>query len=263
MPGDRVAGPALAVKRPDPPVAGQPPLPTLGGQGRRPRRRPGRRDRHGTAVGDGLSMPRPLDRAQVLGVRGERGLQRLGQVLQQVEAVGDLRRPGRAAPGAVGVGAGAVARHDLDAGVLPQPCGRRSPPRGRAAAPPAAAAPGRPARCRSCGACAAPSRRPRGPKARPRAARAPPGPAAAGCCARPAGQLAGQAGAGGAAQREADRRLPPARRAVLRAQGAATPGRRSAKMRRSQPALSQNRRRTRSRSATAWSPQGRSARVRS
>jgi hypothetical protein len=40
-------------------------------------------------------MPRPLGRAQVLGVRGEGGLQRLRQVPQQVEAVGDLHRLGR------------------------------------------------------------------------------------------------------------------------------------------------------------------------
>ena len=92
-------------------------------RGGRSCRRPGRRDRHGTAVGAASPMPRPLDRAQVRGVRGERGLQRLGQVLQQVEAVGDLHRLGRAAPGAVGVGAGAVARHDLDPGVLAQPAG--------------------------------------------------------------------------------------------------------------------------------------------
>ena len=66
---------------------------------------------------------RPLDRAQAGGVRREGGLQRLRQVLQEVETVGDLRRLGRAAPGAVGVGAGAVARHDRDPGVVPQPAG--------------------------------------------------------------------------------------------------------------------------------------------
>jgi len=41
-------------------------------------------------------MRRPLDRVQVLGARGEGGLERLGQALQQVEAVGVLRT----APGA-------------------------------------------------------------------------------------------------------------------------------------------------------------------
>jgi hypothetical protein len=53
------------------------------------------------------------------------------------------------------------------------------------------------------------------------------------------------------------------RRAVLRAQGAAMPGRRSVKTRRSHRTLSQNIRRTRSRTATACSPQGRSASLRS
>jgi len=54
-------------------------------------------------------------------VRREGGLQRLGQVLQEVEAVGDLHRLGRAAPDAVGVGAGAIAGDHRDAGVLAQP----------------------------------------------------------------------------------------------------------------------------------------------
>ena len=52
-------------------------------------------------------------------------------------------------------------------------------------------------------------------------------------------------------------------RAVLRAQGAATPGRRSVKMRRLHLALSQRSFRTRSWTATACSPQGRSVRARS
>ena len=153
-------------------------------------------------------MPRPLDRAQVLGVRGERGLQRLGQVLQQVEAVGDLHRPGRAAPDAVGVGAGAVARHDRDPGVLAQPAGEglglavgqqrhRPPPlqvdqHGAVAV----ALAQRPVvdpedRGRDLGRR---GRRPDQPQQRVARGRHE--------------QLAGQAGAGGPAQREADRRLP-------------------------------------------------------
>jgi hypothetical protein len=49
----------------------------------------------------GLGLPAPLlGRAQVLGMGGEHHLQRLGQVLQQVEAVGDLNRRGRTVAGA-------------------------------------------------------------------------------------------------------------------------------------------------------------------
>jgi hypothetical protein len=47
----------------------------------------------------------------------------LGEVVPQVPAVGDLDGLGCASMGAVGVGAGAVAAHDLDAGVLAQPVG--------------------------------------------------------------------------------------------------------------------------------------------
>ena len=77
-------------------------------------------------------------------------------------------------------------------------------------------------------------------------------------------QVAAQPGAGGPAQREADRRLPRRRGAPSCAPKAR---RRPAGARRRcgarSAALSQNRRRARSRIATACSPQGRSARVRS
>ena len=68
------------------------------------------------------SSLRPLDRPQARDVGGEHGLQRLGEVLQQVEAVGDLHGPWCAAASAVGVGAGAVARHDLDPGMVRKRC---------------------------------------------------------------------------------------------------------------------------------------------
>lgn len=49
--------------------------------------------------------------------------QRLGAVLQQMEAVGDLDRVRSAAAHAVGVGAGPVAGDDLGTGMALQPAG--------------------------------------------------------------------------------------------------------------------------------------------
>jgi hypothetical protein len=54
-------------------------------------------------------------------VRGEGQFQRLGQVLQQVEAVRHLHGPGCAVARALGIGAGAVAGEHCNAGVLAQP----------------------------------------------------------------------------------------------------------------------------------------------
>jgi hypothetical protein len=68
-------------------------------------------------VSDEGLIPRLVDRPQAGGVRGERGLQRLSQVLEEVKAVGDLHRLGRTAPDPVGVGAGTIAGDQLDAGV--------------------------------------------------------------------------------------------------------------------------------------------------
>jgi hypothetical protein len=48
-------------------------------------------------------------------------LYRLGQVVPQVPAIGDLDRRGRACAGAVSVGTGAVPAHDADPGVLFEP----------------------------------------------------------------------------------------------------------------------------------------------
>jgi hypothetical protein len=58
-------------------------------------------------------------------VRGDGLVDRLAQVVPDVPAIrdlGSLRRPGA---GAVGVGAGPVPAHDLDAGVGAQPVGDR------------------------------------------------------------------------------------------------------------------------------------------
>jgi len=61
---------------------------------------------------------------QVRGMGAEHQFQRLGQVLQQVEAVRDLHRPGCAMACALGKGARPVARDHLDTRVLAQPRGQ-------------------------------------------------------------------------------------------------------------------------------------------
>jgi hypothetical protein len=66
-------------------------------------------------------VPGLLGGAQVASVGGEHQLQRLGQVLQQVEAVRDLHRLGRAAAGSLGIRTRPVARDHGDAGVGAQP----------------------------------------------------------------------------------------------------------------------------------------------
>ena len=58
-------------------------------------------------------------------VRGDAPPDRLGQVLPQVEPVGDLHRVRCAGAGPVGVGAGAVPADDLDAGMGGQPVRQR------------------------------------------------------------------------------------------------------------------------------------------
>ena len=121
MAGDRPPRPALTFQRPHSPVRGEVPLPALGGQ--LFRLGLGLGQRHGDAaqrggfdVTTGL-----LNGAQVARVGGESYFQRLGQVLQQVEAVRDLHGCGRAVAGALGICAGTVARDHCDPGVLAQP----------------------------------------------------------------------------------------------------------------------------------------------
>ena len=58
-------------------------------------------------------------------VRGDAPLDGLGEVLPQVEPVGDLDRLRCPGPGAVGVGTGAVTADDLDAGMRGQPVRQR------------------------------------------------------------------------------------------------------------------------------------------
>ena len=58
-------------------------------------------------------------------MRGDAPLDRLGEVLPQVEPVGDLDRVRRPGAGAVGVGAGAVPADHLDAGMGGQPVRER------------------------------------------------------------------------------------------------------------------------------------------
>src|SRR6266508_969452 len=64
-------------------------------------------------------------RAQAVAVAGNAALGRLGQVLPQVEPVGDLPGVGGAQAGAFGVGSRAVSADDLHAGVAGQPLGQR------------------------------------------------------------------------------------------------------------------------------------------
>src|SRR6266542_3549914 len=64
-------------------------------------------------------------RAQAVAVAGNAALGRLGQVLPQVEPVGDLHGVGGAQAGAFGVGSRAVSADDLHAGVAGQPLGQR------------------------------------------------------------------------------------------------------------------------------------------
>jgi hypothetical protein len=64
-------------------------------------------------------------RAQAVAVAGNAALGRLGQVLPQVEPVGDLHGVGGAQAGAFGVGSRAVSANDLHAGVAGQPLGQR------------------------------------------------------------------------------------------------------------------------------------------
>ena len=181
-------------------------------------------------------------------MRREGGLQRLRQVLQEVETVGDLYRLGRAAPGAVGVGAGAVARHDRDPGVVPQPAGeglRLAVGQQRHRPPPlqvdqhgtvAVALAQRPVvdpedRGRDLGRRGGRPDQPQQGVARGRHE-----------------QVAAEPGAGGSAQREADRRLPRWRGAPScgpRARRCRAGARRRCGAR--SAALSQNRRRARSR----------------
>jgi hypothetical protein len=66
-----------------------------------------------------------FDRAQVASVGGEHQLQRLGQVLQQVEAVGDLHRLRRPPACALGIHAQSVTRDHRNPGVLAQPSRER------------------------------------------------------------------------------------------------------------------------------------------
>jgi hypothetical protein len=54
----------------------------------------------------------------------EQGLDRLGQVVRQMPAVGDLDRRWSAVRRAVGVLAGSIARNDLDAGMGFEPSGK-------------------------------------------------------------------------------------------------------------------------------------------
>ena len=120
MVGDGVTGPALAMQRPDLLVPSPTPLPALA----RERSRFGLRlggwhdDRHRR-----FCLMDLRNSAEIAGMSGESYLQDLGQILQQVKAVGHLYGLGCAVSGTLGIGPGAVACDHLDAGVRAQPSG--------------------------------------------------------------------------------------------------------------------------------------------
>jgi hypothetical protein len=114
-------GQPLAMQRPHLPVRSETPFPALGRQRFRLGLRLGRRDKDAALCGSLRPAAGLFHRAQVASVGSERHLQRLGQVLQQVEAVCHLNGCGGAVVGALGIRTGAVARDHRDAGVLAQP----------------------------------------------------------------------------------------------------------------------------------------------
>ena len=115
---DVFSGPALAVQVPHLLVRLHSLLPASRSHGQRPLRRRWRVGPHRTTLGRHVLTPGLFGVPQLPGMAGKRHFQRLGRVLQQVEAVGDLHRIGRAIAACRGVGAGAITRDHLDAGVL-------------------------------------------------------------------------------------------------------------------------------------------------
>lgn len=201
----------------------------------------GRRVRaHGNALGCGGTTPGLLDLAQLADLGGEGQFQRLGQILQQVEAIRDLHRPGCAAA-SVSASRSALRqaqeqRHRAAMFQVHQHRAIGEPPAHYPVVHPEG---GR----RHDGRCRRP---PDQVQQCCIAARRQPEP-----CAR---RTAKREGCGREPIRQPSRPARP---------GTAMPGRRSAKVRRSHRALSQKSRRTLSRMATRCSPQGRSASLRS
>ena len=117
---DPLPWPALAGERPHLLVLGLAPLVARTSQERDSFLRLGGREKESAVQARDLAAGL-VDRAKVLGMEGEHHFQRLGQVLQQVEAVGDLHRRRGAATRALGVGAGAVACDHRDTGMRAQP----------------------------------------------------------------------------------------------------------------------------------------------
>ena len=95
-------GTEQGLQHPDLLLPHQPTRPPLGSQGQRAGGRRERRDVRGATLGSDSVMIL-LNSTQAAGAGGKHQLQRLGQVLQQVEAVRDLHRPGRAAASAFGI----------------------------------------------------------------------------------------------------------------------------------------------------------------
>jgi hypothetical protein len=70
-------------------------------------------------------VPHSIDGSKGLPLRGEHLLQGFPKILQQMEAVRDLGRRGRALPGAFSIGTRPIARDDLHPGMLPEPLRQR------------------------------------------------------------------------------------------------------------------------------------------
>lgn len=115
----------LAVKVPYPLVRRPATSPASRSHGQRPlgRRQWVRPD--WAAFGHRVLAPGLLGLTQLTSVAGERQLQRLDQILQQVESVSNLHGIGRPIAASHGIDAGAVAENHSDAGVLAQPRRKR------------------------------------------------------------------------------------------------------------------------------------------
>ena len=73
--------------------------------------------------GYGLLVHQHIDRVECLAVRAEHLVQRFPEILQQMKTVRDLGGRRRPVPCAVGIGGRPIPRDDLHPGVLPEPLG--------------------------------------------------------------------------------------------------------------------------------------------
>ena len=118
--GNRARRPPLTVERPDLFIGGEPPRPALRrpGLGLRRRRTRGHRD-GGLAIGldDGGAAQRVTHRFERVPVGAEDLVERFGEVLQEMKAVGHLGGLRRARTGAVPIRFQAISGDDRDTGM--------------------------------------------------------------------------------------------------------------------------------------------------